>query len=186
MSCPDWNRLHDLRDDRPEAWEEALEHLDGCGLCRDEALAAEPTLLFRRLPSPQVSRDELASIKQTVAAMCRSEAIQEPPRRRRDLLRAASLAAAVLAAAYVPGFLTAPEKGLPIADETTLAAVSTAGSTELSIAAGAPPSVSVVAGPRVAAEMVPLVEDVDPAYGSVVQVVDQEISLVLVLPNQGV
>lgn len=179
MSCPDWNRLCELRDERPETWDEALEHLEGCALCRDEAWEAEPTLIFRRLPAMSVGGDEMASIKQTVAAMCRSEAIQRPPRRRRNLLRAASLAAAVLAAAYLPGFLMAPGAVpttdlLPVA-ETPVAANEAPAWTAL-------PSVPTLS----AAEMAPLVEDVDPAYGSVVQVVDQEISLVLVLPNQDV
>ena len=52
MSCPDWRSLSERRDDEPEAWGKALAHLDGCDGCHDDALAAEPTLLFRRLPGP--------------------------------------------------------------------------------------------------------------------------------------
>ena len=34
-----------------------------------------------------------------------------------------------------------------------------------------------------ALDLIPLVEDVDPAYGSIIQVIDRDISLVLVIPD---
>jgi hypothetical protein len=63
MSCPDWRHLDPAVREAPNAsaagaasragaasWEEALRHFDGgCRLCRHDALAADPTLLFRRL-----------------------------------------------------------------------------------------------------------------------------------------
>ena len=46
MSCPDWKSLaaHRLekRGVEPAGWAEALEHFDGCALCRKEALKADP------------------------------------------------------------------------------------------------------------------------------------------------
>jgi hypothetical protein len=72
VSCPDWRHLD------PEAgatrWEDALRHLDaGCQSCRRDALAADPTLVFRRLPvatlTPAAEADEVAAARFAVAAM---------------------------------------------------------------------------------------------------------------------
>jgi hypothetical protein len=78
VSCPDWRHL-DLAargEASPQAarWEEALRHLDaGCPLCRREALAADPTLVFRLLPAPELTPaeegEEVAAARQAVAAM---------------------------------------------------------------------------------------------------------------------
>ncbi|HEV7516675.1 MAG TPA: hypothetical protein VGR07_10280 [Thermoanaerobaculia bacterium] len=83
--CPDWRDLTALRNDAPFAhavaagepagWSAALEHLDGCPACRRAAVAADPTLLFRRLPAlaTEMSADaeaaEVDSMRQAVAAM---------------------------------------------------------------------------------------------------------------------
>ncbi len=59
--CPDWSRLVAQREERredhrgamnddPPGWREALHHFDSCPHCRPQALAADATLLFRRLP----------------------------------------------------------------------------------------------------------------------------------------
>jgi hypothetical protein len=53
VSCPDWAGLAAHRSDRgrpePPGWEAALAHLEACPPCRRRALAADPTLVFRRL-----------------------------------------------------------------------------------------------------------------------------------------
>lgn len=78
MSCPDWRALAVHRDDprgvEPEGWTEALAHFDSsCSLCRCQALAADPTLVFRRMPvvtpTPVEEADEVAAVRQAVAAM---------------------------------------------------------------------------------------------------------------------
>ena len=78
MSCPDWRRLDPAArgEASPQAarWEEALRHLDaGCPLCRRAALAADPTLVFRLLPAPELTPaeegEEVAAARQAVAAM---------------------------------------------------------------------------------------------------------------------
>lgn len=81
MSCPDWTSLATHRHERegvePAGWTEALAHLDGgCGLCRRQALAADPTLVFRRLAAvPAVTmtdaeeRSEADAVRVAVAAM---------------------------------------------------------------------------------------------------------------------
>jgi hypothetical protein len=78
--CPDWRRLDPADRDAPNAphaaarWREALRHLDsGCPRCRQEALAADPTLIFRRLPAPELDAaqeaEEVAAARLAVAAM---------------------------------------------------------------------------------------------------------------------
>lgn len=91
MSCPDWNALacwrHDPEAGEPAAWQEALVHLDSCGLCRAAALAADPTLVFRRLPvlgpdalDAAAEADEVAAVQQAVAAMRTASRLEREPR----------------------------------------------------------------------------------------------------------
>lgn len=78
MSCPDWNALaaHRHRKDgvEPEGWQAALEHFDSCRLCRRQALAADPTLVFRRLPAADLAPAAPAQEDVDVAAMCQAVA----------------------------------------------------------------------------------------------------------------
>jgi len=81
VSCPDWSALAAHRNDprpsrrttEPEGWTEALAHFDSCSLCRRQALSADPTLVFRRMPvvelTPAQEMDEVAAVRQAVAAM---------------------------------------------------------------------------------------------------------------------
>ena len=74
----------DARDARPAVdavdalhahhWQQALSHLDsGCPHCWREALAVDPTLIFRRLPAPELSpaqeAEEVDAARLAVAAM---------------------------------------------------------------------------------------------------------------------
>ena len=167
--CPDWRTLVDRRDREPRAWDAALEHLDGCPRCRDEALVHEPTLLFRRLPGPELRRGEIAAMKEAVAALRRND--RRPPRSgwmRSGWMRAAAAAAILIAAGLLEGTVRPDRPGASLA------------------AAGAPApgaSLAALSSERLPQlEQMPLVEYADPIYGSVVEVVDDEISLVLVLP----
>lgn len=79
MSCPNWTSLAAHRhgaDSEPEGWSEALAHFDGCQLCRKQAIKADPTLVFRRLPpvssaamTAAQEQAEVESVRQAVAAM---------------------------------------------------------------------------------------------------------------------
>jgi hypothetical protein len=88
VSCPEWSRLavlrNKLRDDEPEGWTEALEHLDACQRCRPEALKADPLLVFRRLPvtdlNPAEERSEAESMRLAVAAMRNAGRLESPHR----------------------------------------------------------------------------------------------------------
>lgn len=115
-NCSDWKVLTAHRRERhgaePEGWNEALRHLDGCARCREAAMAADPTLLFRRLskaPSnPSTEAAEAESIIQAVAGMRTATrmAASAPPRRRagwRAWRRHAAAAALVIAALPLGG-----------------------------------------------------------------------------------
>jgi hypothetical protein len=86
MTCPDWRRLDPAVRDASGApgapsravdavrWQEALSHLDsGCPRCWQEALAVDPTLIFRRLPAPELApareAEEVEAARVAVAAM---------------------------------------------------------------------------------------------------------------------
>lgn len=83
MTCPDWNRLTAHRRiggeapavAEPEGWPEALEHLDDCESCRDRALAADPLLLFRGLPSVAPDPTEIEDVQAGVAALRRAHRV---------------------------------------------------------------------------------------------------------------
>jgi hypothetical protein len=199
MRCPDWNRLRSRQENDPEAWERGLEHFDACDQCRDQALAVEPTLMFRRLPAPVVGKSDVEAMKQAVAVLRRSEERRSSPtvdrsstfglpavfdlpvlRRHPQILRAAALVALMVGAAALQGDRQAGPMSSPVAEvesfDTELpSSAFTLASTEV---AGAPE----ILDPRLVDDL-PLVEANDPTYGSVVQVVDDEISLLLLLPN---
>jgi len=84
MSCPDWTALVARRERavdaantantaEPAGWAAAVAHLDACPRCRREAMAADPLLVFRRLPVTEmpeaVEQAEAESMRQAVAAM---------------------------------------------------------------------------------------------------------------------
>ncbi|HKI05377.1 MAG TPA: hypothetical protein VKK31_25580 [Thermoanaerobaculia bacterium] len=79
MSCPNWSLLTAARErgDRgaadPAGWAEAMAHFDACAACRRDAVAADPLLVFRRLPAveltPAEESAEVASMRQAVTAM---------------------------------------------------------------------------------------------------------------------
>ena len=168
MSCPDWQTLcrrHETERDETPEWRAALTHLDECRACQDAAPAFDPALLFRRLPALEVGHDDVEAMKQAVAGMRRGRTIE----RRvspwtRYWRQAAALAAVLLGSVLLKGAgVEAPATG------TTSA-------------------VSSQAAPRAAADIdlwrMPLVETADPTYGSIIQVVDDDISLVLVMPSE--
>jgi hypothetical protein len=79
--CPDWTSLvaareraeHEDNGAVPAGWPAAMEHLDACPRCRRQAVAADPLLVFQRLPgvglAPAEERAEAESMVQAVAAM---------------------------------------------------------------------------------------------------------------------
>lgn len=84
MTCPDWTRLAAHRHAAPETaaaaepreWASALKHLDDCPGCRREAVAADPTLAFLRLPAPAVGPAEVEEIRAGVEALRRARRLE--------------------------------------------------------------------------------------------------------------
>jgi hypothetical protein len=95
VSCPDWKSLAAWRDDpsshEPAGWSDALAHFDrGCQDCRRTALAADPTLIFRRLvavvePTPAQEASEVDSMRRAVAAMRAASRVEAVERKRQTL-----------------------------------------------------------------------------------------------------
>ena len=158
-------------------------HLDDCQSCQEEALGADPTLLFRRLPEFKADGDEVQAMRRAVAGLRRSEPLA---RRSRSVssswLQAAAIGAVLLGSVLLRGANVPSEVGL-LAEQGLL--------TEHSLFAEAPAVDTVVSEATLVGDDVevtsvsdlPLVEMVDPAYGPLIEVVDQEISLVVVMPE---
>lgn len=97
MSCPSWSSLAAVRSrgaGGEAEWDAALAHLRSCLRCRERALAADPTLLFQRLPAPPLEEDEAARMKGSVRSTLRARAVE--PRRRSEVRWATAAAASVL------------------------------------------------------------------------------------------
>ncbi len=188
MSCPDWQavcRRHEaapddakrrfadakrrVADDAPE-WRAALRHLDECPACQAAAPSFDPTLLFRRLPALEVGRDDVEAMKQAVAGMRRGQEIEHRGSSARPWLQAAAVAAVLLGSLMLRG--AGPRDGvqtLPQGDGLEVAA----------------PAASLVP-PESEIDLwrMPLIETADPAWGSIIQVVDDDISVVLVVADE--
>lgn len=169
MSCPDWTALAAHRQERwgvePDGWQTALEHFDSCPACRREALAADPTLLFRRLPeiarTPGDEEAEVQSMRQAVAAMRSASRIEAS---QRSFAWRRWAAAAVLAlAALTLGPLG--RDGGPTLDRTEVVAIS---------------SVPELAGPPASGPKPPLHEGLDLPDARVYQVDDEEFRVLMV------
>ncbi len=84
MSCPDWNRLAAHRfaaasteaAAEPAEWAGALDHLEECPRCREEAFEADPLLLFRRLPKVENAADDVGIVRAGVEALRRARRIE--------------------------------------------------------------------------------------------------------------
>ena len=164
VGCPDWTALAATRDEAradPAGWDAALAHLDGCGHCRRTAVAADPLLLFRRLPPLVVAGDEIEAMRLRVAALRGASEVTRPRRRWRSLVGHGWAAAAILVMALLGGAPSAPPNG----DAAR---------------AAAPPPHSLAA--ELAAQ--PLFEELDRPFDNVVQWDGDDLSVVLVLDER--
>ncbi len=107
-ACPDWDALATLRESlepagpepEPAEWTAALAHFDGCPRCRRQALAADPLLVFRRLPGAErTATEESAEAEAMVQAVSAMRAAERLESRRRFAGWRRWAAAAVLALA---------------------------------------------------------------------------------------
>ncbi|MEM1181124.1 MAG: hypothetical protein AAGM22_22470 [Acidobacteriota bacterium] len=202
MSSIDWQRLVDEHDRAPErdddAWIEALMAMDEDPQERERAEDADPLLMFRRLPEPRVTTSDIESMKAAVSTMREvSETLAETapaPSRRRRLERYVLPLAAVLVLAVTAALLA----GYGMSESSQIAAPQVVATlADAAPAAGAPGSAdfsldtvsldgAVVAASLTASEL-PLVEDADPGSDLLMQIENDDMSLVVVLaPGQDV
>jgi hypothetical protein len=107
-ACPNWTDLVAHRyaraEQEPRGWGDALAHAEACARCRQEAIAADPTLVFRRLATagtPREARDvDVAAMRQAVATLRRARALE--PARQSNRWRWAAAAVLPLLALLLP------------------------------------------------------------------------------------
>lgn len=105
-TCPsaaEWRALtghrREANGEEPAGWAAAVEHLDGgCKTCRQTALDADPTLVFRRLPAVEAGDADVAAMIHAVSVLRTASRIAPERRRRHGWQRWASAAALLLAA----------------------------------------------------------------------------------------
>ncbi|MEM8994939.1 MAG: hypothetical protein AAGF23_09120 [Acidobacteriota bacterium] len=189
MSSIDWQRLvgdHDRAPERDDdAWIEALMAMDEDPAERERAEAADPLLMFRRLPEPDVTASDIDSMKAAVATMRQvSETLAEsaptPARRRPERWILPIAAALVLAVTLV---LLAGHGAAVDGPQAAGTVASMTPPVEASFTAAD----FVLDGAALAASELPLVEDADPGSDLLMQIENDEMSLVVVLaPDQDV
>jgi transcriptional regulator with XRE-family HTH domain len=163
MSCPDWRVLAGRRDeavDREAAdWSAAVAHFEsGCTLCRRDALAADPILVFRRLRtaaemSQAQEASEVDAVRQAVAAMRTASRVDSIESRNRAGWKRWVAAAGLIAAALsvttdnawqrqgLPGQAAAGRRGAVL--PASYAGATGTGATELPTAEGGRPGARV-------------------------------------------
>jgi hypothetical protein len=168
-SCPDWRHLAAYRQEgsattEPAGWPEALEHLDHCPACRQSAVHADPTLLFRRLPglaaemSAGEEAAEVESMRQAVATLRTARRLGPPAERAvwKHWVAAAALAAAALSLGAGHGLHNGPAGPAILGNALALAVPALPAGPQVSAVAPMPPG-----APRFVSEPVPMVEELN-------------------------
>jgi hypothetical protein len=168
-SCPDWRDLtayrHEGREtSEPTSWQEALEHLDRCPSCRQSAVQADPTLVFRSLPglawemSAAEEAAEVESMRQAVATLRTARRLEPAPERAvwKHWVAAAALAAAALSLGAGHGLHRGPAG--PAGSATFGNALALAVPT---LPAGPRLGATAQVAPRFVSEPVPMVEELN-------------------------
>ncbi|MEM6793591.1 MAG: hypothetical protein AAF725_06385 [Acidobacteriota bacterium] len=177
----DWQSLVREHDEAPERdseeWLEAMAAIDEDPAERERAVAADPLMMFRRLPSDEpASARDIESMKAAVKSLRRASELEAERAKRRPAL--AWPLAALLALGVSAALLTGPDASYSPAQVATHSQVE---------APRAPQTPQLaLGGPRfsrasLAALELPLVEDADPAADLVMQIEDEALSLVVVL-----
>ncbi len=185
-NCPDWRALaarRDLDETGERLWDAALEHFDACSRCREAACEAEPTLIFRRLPAPRVEAAEIDAVRQAVHAMRRGRALEDTPREpparrsrpRRSRPRRSVALAAALVVALGGALLLQGGAGAPEAPSTLAMNAPTMNAPTAYAPAAALTGLDL--------ESLPLVEDLDPAHGTLIELHGDEVSIVMVVAD---
>ena len=191
MSCPDWKTLavwrEDSRAEEPAEWQDALAHLDrGCPSCRRAAVAADPTLVFRRLaapgdraavyePTPAQEASDVEAMRRAVAAMRAASRVETASTARTlGWKRWAAAAALAVAALSMPGDEAHLRRGASLIAEATPPEATPAALTAGSPAGGMLPASETAAD-------VPIVEGVNRPEARVYQMESDELAVVMVV-----
>ncbi|MEM8960643.1 MAG: hypothetical protein AAGD38_04125 [Acidobacteriota bacterium] len=208
--CGDWRRLVARRDaasgdeqaPADAAWDRALEHYDQCEACRDEALSADPTLVFRRLPAPTARQADVDSMKIAVAALRGAKRIEPAASRPPWFWRsaAAAIVAATLGAVTLLSIQThstavnAPAVDVAAVDAAAVDAAATieimardsddltAFDTTMPVEFASVEAGQATAGDPLAPLLasMPLIDTDDESLGEVIQLVDGDLAVVIV------
>jgi hypothetical protein len=103
VTCPDWRTATAWRRGdaaAPADWQDSLEHLAGCVVCRRRVAKLDPTLLLAAAaaPAPAVSEEEVQTLTATVRSLVASERLAARSRPGRSALLPAAALVALLAA----------------------------------------------------------------------------------------
>lgn len=135
MSCPDWNRLVRDGDPTEPLPTDVRRHVADCAQCQENALLLDPTLVFQRMPTVEVSAADIEAMKSGVAALRHAHEVENrvvpldarrPARRSSGWLQLGALAAMLLVAV-----LLAPVAFEPPGTDDTDAVAQTAGAYEM-------------------------------------------------------
>ncbi len=174
--CPDWPDLVSTEPGRETAaWSDALDHFGHCDLCRSEALAADPLLLFRSLPAAELSADETEDLRQGVAVLRRSSDLEPKPSTRRWPTVAASIVLLLLVGWVVTNDPPAPYQS------------ASADAVEVATALSTDPEVALrpeISEPVFDHHALPLFEEIGEPFEQVVQWSDETVSVVLVVDER--
>lgn len=170
--CPDWTSLVAVRDEEryDETWDRALQHLEHCPHCRENAFSLEPTLIFQDLPALEVERSDVEEMKQAVAAMRRAQPIEARTSERSPLrvaLRAAAVAGVGLAMLLLQGAFSLEPSAGPESPPQRIEALA-----DQKVGEADEPLLD-APGDR------SLVEELEPLAGTVIQLVDAELDMVV-------
>ncbi len=187
MSCPDWQTLAAWRDEpraeEPAEWSDALAHLDrGCPSCRRAAVAADPTLVFRRLAAvpettPAQEASDAEAMRRAVAAMRAASRVESPERLKTiNWKRWAAAAALAVAALSMPGDEARLRRTASLIAEATPAVLSAGSPSVAGLSASVFP-----AAVFPAANGDPIVEGVNGPDARVYQMESDELTVVMVV-----
>jgi hypothetical protein len=191
-TAADWRALAAHRGDphreEPAGWAAALDHLDRCAGCRRAALAADPTLVFRRLraappAAPHGTVDpEVAAVQQGVAALRAARRLgtatagrRPSPGWARGVTRGA--AAAGLAATALLAGSTGPGRLAPMAPMAPILPAAARSAAAPTLAAAVP---AVTGDPA----QMPMLEELNRPDARVYQIEDSNFSVVWIVDKK--
>ena len=196
-AAADWRALAahraDPRGEEPAGWAAALDHLDRCADCRRAALAADPTLVFRRLrttAAPAAADPEAAAMRQAVAALREASRLGATAGAGREVApgrgaRRAAWTRAAAAASLAAAALAAGSGRVPHLDQLRASlAPSAAAPAVLSAAILRAAPAALAAAPAAAPAEMPLLEETNRPDARVYQFEDADYSFAWIVDKK--